>query len=179
MINQKHTHTTLAADSSVHVNQPSHTAQRAGGRHAASTWARRLQKRGPPPGTHAPATVGSLPGPDSQQGTSRAPRPGRPQPLATLRCCHPRPATGCFSKRNTSVPSRGCKGQTPALEAPPPRLCPGLGAHGWRYLPVSRRFPGDPSSTSESPQVLRDLFLGCRRVSNLGRTTDKKVLVPS
>ena len=60
-----------------------------------------------------------------------------------------------------------------------PRLCPGLGAHGWRYLPVSRRFPGDPSSTSESPQVLRDLFLGCRRVSNLGRTTDKKVLVPS
>lgn len=48
-----------------------------------------------------------------------------------------------------------------------------------RHLPVSRRFPGDPSSTSQSPQVLRDLFLGCRRVSNLGRTTDKKVLVPS
>lgn len=48
-----------------------------------------------------------------------------------------------------------------------------------RHLPASRRFPGDSSSTSESPHVLRDLFLGCRRVSNLGRTTDKKVLVPS
>lgn len=48
-----------------------------------------------------------------------------------------------------------------------------------QHLPVSKRFTGDSSSTSESPHALLDLFLGCRSVSNLGRTTDKKVLVPS
>lgn len=47
------------------------------------------------------------------------------------------------------------------------------------YLPVSERFTGDSSSSSDSPHELLDLFLGCRSVSNLGRTTDKKVLVPS
>lgn len=148
----------------------------AGGRHAASTRARRLQKRGPPPApTHPP--VGGLPGRD-QQGPQAKPTPALGHPdVAPPQACN----WALFKEKQRLSPHVDHKGRTPALEAPTPpaRLCPRLGAHGQRDLPVSRRFPGDPSSTSESPQVLRDLFLGCSRVSNLGRTTDKKVLVPS
>lgn len=91
VINQKHIRTTLAADGSVHVTQPSHTGQSTGGRHAVSTRARRLQKRGPPPGTHAPASREPpgprLPGRD-QQGPQARPTPalGHPEVLPRQAC---------------------------------------------------------------------------------------------
>lgn len=37
----------------------------------------------------------------SREGSGRAPRLRRPRPSATLTWCHPRPATGRFSKRNS------------------------------------------------------------------------------
>lgn len=73
-------------------------------------------------------------------------------------------STICLLIWTTSCKHKRLESPFPRLPRPPEK-CTG---HG-RHLPVSRRFPGDPSSTSESPQVLRDLFLGCRRVSNLGR----------
>lgn len=44
--------------------------------------------------------------------------------------------------------------------------------------PVSRRLMGD-SSSSESPLALRVLFLGSKRVSRRGITTERNVLAPS
>lgn len=47
-------------------------------------------------------------------------------------------------------------------------------------LPVSRRLMGDSSSSSsQSPLELWVLFLGKRRVSRRGMTTERKVLAPS
>lgn len=55
------------------------------------------------------------------------------------------------------VDSKGAKHQP--LEAPPPPRLPETGSTPGALFTCVRRFPGDPSSTSESPQVLRVLFL--------------------
>lgn len=133
MVNQNHTHTALAADSSVHAGQPSHTGReggRAGGRHAAPTGPAGFSRgaRRPAP-THLPQS--EPPRPDSQEGTSRAPRPSGPRPSATLRCCHLRPATGRFSKRNrVCLLPWTAEGKRRPWRPPPHPDCPRLGAHG-------------------------------------------------
>lgn len=139
------------------------------------------------------AARGQAPSEPRAHAIGPAPRARRGRPRAPL--CRDTQRAHHDPARPTRPPApcggATCKGTPRRPSDRPPRTAAGATArqlhqHPWRrehgapwHLPVSRRFPGDPSSTSESPQVLRDLFLGCRRVSNLGRTTDKKVLVPS
>lgn len=161
--------------------------------HLAQTlWASEGRPAGRPPSPAAPGpnhtdstakrqprSEGGL-GPGSPRGgTSRAPRPPKVAPPQTYDSGLLKAKHHLSSYVDNKVQNTEAAG-TPHPPPPPPTPAPPRDrTRPARHLPVSRRFPGDPSSTSESPQVLRDLFLGCRRVSNLGRTTDKKVLVPS
>lgn len=123
----------------------------AGGRHAASTRARRLQKRGPPPApTHPP--VGGLPGRD-QQGPQAKPTPALGHPdMAPPQACN----WALFKEKQRLSPHVDHKGRTAALEAPTP---PPDSARDWEHTgSVIYLCPGAFPGTPPPPQSRRRCF---------------------
>lgn len=160
MVNQNHTHTALAADSSVHAGQPSHTGREGGRAACRAHRARRLQQRSPPPGTHAPATVGAsvarLPGGD-QQGpqAKRTPALGHPEVLPPQAC-----DWALFKKKPCLSPPVDSRGQTPALEAPPPPRLPETGStRGGAVYLCPGAFPGTPPPPQSRRRCFATFFL--------------------